>query len=551
MKIEYIAFQAAIPRFDPTLVPEENATEAHNLYLRSRNLQPLSAPKPYKSSSKPGDQLTLYRFAPVPGDPDSGFIFSWPKDVDVVKGPVSGNNQDLTYWTGDGPPQFTDNSIATGTGELPKASYQLGIPDTNLSPQAEVENKPGEKPPDKIDQRLIENRDYVVTFVSTLGSLSMEGPPSNASDIVAVSPHQQVKLTHIPNPPSGNYKWTGKKLYRRLNSGGNVTFALVAVLAVDATTFTDDKETKDIPGDALVSQTWYPPLPGMHSLKALSNGLMFGAIDNDICVSQPYLPHAWNPANRLPLPHRIVGLGLADNNIVAITERNPYMVQGVNPNAMTTTELKLSQGCLSKRSIVSGNFGCCYASPDGMVLISSGGSSLLTEQVFTRKQWLTYNPSSMLSATHDDQIIVSYTDTQNRQGSLIFRPGNMQQGVIFSDQYFTAAYQDGLLDSLMVYTPGANIGLWDKGNKLRYIWQSRLLILPVPGIFTACRVEADSYQDIYVTILAGTHTYRKQVTSREPVRFPSGYEDHRIQVRIAGADTVRRVIIGESVSELQ
>ena len=120
MKLDFTNFQAAIPRFDSTLIPENAATEARNVYLRNRNLQPLLKPKPYKSTTKPGDQLTIYRFAPTPGNASSGFIFSWPMDVDVAKGPVAGNTQELTYWTGDGYPKFTDNSIATGDGELPK-----------------------------------------------------------------------------------------------------------------------------------------------------------------------------------------------------------------------------------------------------------------------------------------------------------------------------------------------------------------------------------------------------------------------------------------------
>ena len=559
MKLNFTAFQAALPRLDTTLLPENAAAKASNVYLKNRNLKPLAAPKPYKATTKPGDQLTIYRFAPIPGQHDSGFIFSWPKDVDVVKGPIAGNSQELTYWTGDGAPKFTDNSIATGQGELPKISYLLGVPDTNLSPQATVEDKPtdeadGETSDDEeneIDERLIERRDYVVTFTSTLGSLTMEGPPSNPSDIVAVSPHQQVKLTNIPHPPSGNYKWTGKNLYRRLVASGQESFALVAVLDANSDTFTDDLDTASIPGDALLSVNWYPPPENMHSLVALSNGLMFGANDNDICVSEPYLPHAWNPANRYPVPHKIVGLGVADNNVVAITEQNPYMLTGTTPAAMSTTELTLSQGCLSKRSIVSGNFGCCYASPDGLVLISSGGSRLLTEPVFTRKQWLAFNPSSMICAAHDDKIIIAYTDTSGKNGTMILMPRSIEQGVVFSDQYFTAARQDGLLDSLMVYTPGVGLGLWNEGAAMPYTWVSRQFILPEPATFTACRVEADSYTDLSVTLLTRSKVQKRLVHGREPFRFPDGYADHWLQVKIEGVDTVRRVILGECVSELQ
>lgn len=554
MKLDFSGFQASFPKLDTAILPEQAAAKAHNIYNNQGNLQPLLNPKPYRSVTKPGDQLTIYRFAPIPGDPDSGFLFSWPIVVDISKGPVAGNNQELTYWTGDGYPKFTDNSLATGDGELPKLSYRLGIPDTNLAPVAKVADKPKpvaeeeEKPP---DQRLLETRDYVVTFCSTLGSLTMEGPPSNASNIVEVSTSQQVELTHIPSPPSGNYKWTSKNLYRRLQTTGATSFHLVATLDPNADTFTDDIETKLIPGDTLVSQTWYPPPETMHSLVVLSNGLCFGANDNDICVSEPYLPHAWNPSNRYPVAHKIVGLGVADNNVVALTEKNPYILMGSNASAMTTTELTLNQGCLSKRGIVSGNFGCIYPSPDGLVLVSGGGSSLMTEQLFTRKQWRELNPSSMIGATHDDRLVMAYTKVDGTQGSFILQPRDPNAGVIFSDVTFCAAYHDPLLDSLMVFIPGIGLALWNEGYPIAYTWLSRQFILPVPATFTACRVEADSYDDTNVTLIAKDRKYESFIPSRTPVRYPSGYADHWFQLQVQGTDTIRRIVVGESVSELQ
>lgn len=556
MKLDFSGFQAALPRLDSAVLPEQAASEAINVYNSQGNLQALCAPKPYRSVTKPGEQRTIYRFAPQPGQPDSGFLFSWPFVVDVAKGPVAGNNQELTYWTGDDYPRLTDNSLATGEGELPRNSYRLGIPDTNLAPHAEVQDKPkptaeeNTEDEEEIDQRLIESRDYVVTFVSTLGSLSMEGPPSAPSGIVEVAPSQQVQLTQIPAPPSGNYKWTGKHLYRRLQSQTMTSFHLVAVLDPNTDTFLDNLDTNAIPGDALVSETWYPPPETMHSFTVLSNGLCFGANDNDICVSEAYLPHAWNPSNRYPLPHRIVGLGVADNNLVAITEQNPYLLIGSNASAMSTTELTLNQGCLSKTSIVSGNFGCCYASPDGLVRISSGGSSLLTESLFTRKQWRALNPASMISASHDDKLIISY-QTETKRGSFVLRPQQPDAGVIFTNVYFCAARHDALLDSLLVFVPGTGLCQWNDGEPMPYCWQSKQFILPVPATFTACRVEADSYEDITIGFVAKTLAFERPVRSRNPIRFPSGYADHWFQLQVTGTDTIRRIVVGESVSELQ
>ncbi len=590
MKLLFKQFVGEIPQADPTLLPEMNAVRAWNVRFHRGTRKPYKSPLFYREASKPRDQLSLYRFAPLPGDPESGWMFSWDTHVDCVPGPVAGNSQHLTYWTGEEFPKYTDNSIATGTGALPNAWYKLGVPAPEFAPHAErVYEKPpepvvplppeeGEPPPEEADTLDEEDppeeppeeepdepetdpstetdRDYVITFIHQLGSLEMESAPSEPSQIITVpaEPGFGVKLSNIAAMPSGPYPSGGqKRIYRRVYASGLTRFAFVAEVGPDDEEYIDTVPDAEIPGDLLISENFFEPKEDMHSLGVLTNGLLFGASANDVCISEPYLPHAWSPFARYPLPHDIVGLGQADSNIVAVTQKNPYIITGQNPSNMSVVELNMNQGCLSKRSIYSGQFGCVYASPDGLVVITQGQSRVLSEGLMTRAQWQALNPPSMLTSMNEEKLIISFTRENGTRGSLIFDPALPQAGFRFTDQVFVAQCHDGLLDSLLVYDPDMEaIALWNEGDEQAYTWRSRLSRLPVPVCFRCARVEADSYHQLTFTLYDDTRLIHTQpVLNNLPFRMPSGYRSRHVQVEISGLDEVRQICIAESVHELE
>ena len=564
MKLLYNRFFGEIPQADPSLLPQQNAQRAWNLVLERGTLKPFHKPQFYRKASKERDQLTIYRFAPVPGDPESGWLFSWQQVVDCVPGPVAGNTQHLTYWTGEDWPRYCDHSIGTGDGVLPNASYRLGVPTPEFAPHAERFYEEPPEPDDKDDDEdeepetdasLEVDRDYVLTFVHQLGSLQMESAPSPPSRILTIpaEPGFGVKLTNIAVMPGGPYPAGSKRLYRRIYSGGLTQFALVAELGANDFSYEDVAQDFEIPGDLLISEHHNEPLEDMHSLGVLTNGIMYGASGNDVCLSEPYLPHAWSPFARYPLPHDVVGVGQSDSNIVAVTLKNPYIITGFSPSNMSVVELNMQQGCLSKRSIVSGLFGCIYASPDGLVIITGGASRTLTDGLITQKQWQALNPASMISAVNEDLLIVCFEQKDGTRGSFILDPNQPEAGIRFSDQYFTAQYHDGLLDSLLVYDPQQQgIALWNEGETLPYTWRSRLNILPVMLCFTAARVEAKSYKDLTFRMYADDELKHEQtVTDGRMFRMVSGYCARTVQVEVTGTDEVRQVCIAEAPYELE
>lgn len=581
MRLLFNRFLGEIPQADPSLLPENNAQRAWNVVLERGTLQPFHVPAFYRTASKPDDQHSIYRFAPVAGDPDSGWLFSWQQEVDCVPGPVAGNTQHLTYWTGEQWPKYCDNSIGTGDGVLPNASYRLGVPAPEFAPHAErtYEEPPevvvplppdpdkpdedkkddGEEPEEpeepETDASTETDRDYVLTFIHQLGSLEMESAPSPPSRIITVpaEPGFGVRLTNIATMPSGPYPQGSKRLYRRIYSGGLTQFALVAELGANDVDYEDVAPDAEIPGDLLISENFHEPKEDMHSLGVLTNGIMYGASGNEVCISEPYLPHAWSVFARYPLPNDVVGLGESDSNIVAVTLKNPYILTGFNPSNMSVVELNMQQGCLSKRSIVSGLFGCIYASPDGLVIITGGASRTLTEGLITQKQWKALNPASMISAVNENLLIVSFTKKDGTKGSMILDPRSPESGIRFTDQHFTAQYHDGLLDSLLVYDPTQDgICLWNEGEALEYIWRSRLNILPVMLCFTAARVEARTYENLTFRMYVDDELRHEQpVIDGRMFRMASGYCGRTVQVEITGTDEIRQICIAEAPYELE
>ena len=390
MKIQLSQFRGLIPKLEPILLPEFNGADAVNTKLWTGALDSFREGTTVDTPTKTGTIKTIYRFGATSGDDLSGAAFHWTTDVDVVRGPVAGDTTERTYYTGDGVPKVTDNTIALSGGtDYPENSYTLGIPAGTATIGVAVS---GTADAEATEADTI-YRSYVMTFLSAWGE---EGPPTNPSAVISLLPGQQVDLSALGGAPSGNYNITQKRIYRSVSGANSDQYFHVADIPVAQTTYSDTTEDSVV-GFELVTATWFAPPTDMHSLGLLDNGIGFGASKNQIYVSEPYLLHAWNPLYALPVSDDIVGTGKYANTIVALTKKNPTLIYGVDPSAMTARELYINQGCISKRSIVSGPFGVLYASPDGLVLVGEGASGIIaTENFLTRDQWQALNPHTLM-----------------------------------------------------------------------------------------------------------------------------------------------------------
>ena len=122
MLVRVNQFSGLIPRSDPHLLPPSAATVAENCKMVSGNLKPWNLPTVVNTPSKTGTKLSIYLYEHL-------YWLTWTTDVDVVKGTLPNDAYNRLYWSGDGTPKMSTQSlILTGGTDYPNASFDLGIP---------------------------------------------------------------------------------------------------------------------------------------------------------------------------------------------------------------------------------------------------------------------------------------------------------------------------------------------------------------------------------------------------------------------------------------
>lgn len=352
---------------------------------------------------------------------------------------------------------------------------------------------------------------------------------------------QKVFLSGRPEVPAG-YRVTHWRLYRA--EGGS--FLFVKELPVSQNSYTDDVLAENL-GEAIPSTTWAPPPAGLRGLINLPNGSMAGFVGRDVYFCDPYHPHAWPQQYVQSMDYPVVGLGRMDTTLAVLTTGTPYFLQGSHPDSMTVVKTDLEQSCSSKRSIVSTNGIVVYASPDGLVMLSPGGSKLITEQLFTRAQWQDYfAPESIHAYSHDLKYVAFY-DNGTTQGGFIFDPTSGQ--FIMHDIYATAGYSDLLRDQLFVASSNRTIKTWIGGSAKNLTWRSKKFWMPKPLGYTCAQLEAEAYPVTLKVYVDGTLGHTATVADRAAFRLPV-LIGRDWEFQIEGNTEVFSLAIAQSMEEI-
>lgn len=535
--IKITAFNGMAPRVDPRLIDANNAQLSVNAKLQAGVLESYKQVSQVAALSKPGTIRSIYRFGEdVVGD--ANYWFHWTADVNVVKGPISDDVYERTYFTGDGVPKMTTNAIALlGGTNYPMNSYTLGVPSPANAPVASIVGA---------GTGVAESRVYVYTYVSALGE---EGPPSPVSNTVSVQTGQSVSLTGLSVGPVGSYNIATKRIYRAVAGTGGTDYLFVAEIPLANTTYSDTTLAASL-GEPLPSLDWLAPPTNMAGLTMMANGIMAGFSGKDLCFSVPFVPHAWPLAYRLQSDFPIVGIGAFGASLFVGTSGYPYVITGIDPENMTMSRGEERQACVSKRSIVEMGTGVLYASPDGVCLVDGAGIRVITKGIFSRDDWQKYNPSSIV-ATHLDGRYFAFFDTGTRQGLLVLDLAGDGATVWESDQYATAAFNDIKTDSLYLAI-GSNVKKWDGGaSNLTYTWKSKIFVLPRPENMAVAQVFAESYPVTMKVYADGTLKHTQTVTNDRPFKLPSGYKAREYELEVSGTARINNIFLAGTTKELK
>ena len=138
MKIEFTSFTGEVPLLEPEKLPPNAAQSALNCDLSTGVISPLKNDLFKWTPTKAGTIKSIYLFSDI-------YWFHWTTEVNVIKGPIADDVSERTFWTGDGEPKVTDNTIATSGGgtNYPLNWYKLGVPKPASAPSVALVDTTG------------------------------------------------------------------------------------------------------------------------------------------------------------------------------------------------------------------------------------------------------------------------------------------------------------------------------------------------------------------------------------------------------------------------
>lgn len=261
---------------------------------------------------------------------------------------------------------------------------------------------------------------YVYTFVNDIGE---ESGPSDPSATIFKDDGTTVTVTTATSPPTGlDYYIETKRIYRAVTTAAGTDFLLVAEIPLSQADYDDTLEDSAL-GEVLPSTDWALPPDNLRGILALPNEIYVGFTQdgNELCLSAQGFPHAWPINYRLRTDEPIVAIGNVDAVVVIATKEFPYTASGTVPENYSMTKAEVKQGCVSKRGcLYLKGFGWIYPSPDGFVAVAGVGQpQLITQHLFTRKEWQALAPETMICDSHDNRAFCFYEVGGIKKGMMI------------------------------------------------------------------------------------------------------------------------------------
>lgn len=530
------SFGGLKPIVSTKLLSPSEAQTAQNARLVSGALLPMKATTTLQALVRTSP-ATIFRYGT--SSTETNYWLEFAADTDVMRSPIANDSYDRLYWTnGSSKPRYAPNSAILSGAPYPGASYELGIPAPSTAPviTSSTAVATGETP---------ETRIYAITYVSAYGE---EGPPSTASSSVSMSPTGTATIT-MAGAPSGSYNITLKRIYRSSTVGTQAQFQFVAEIPVAQGSYTDTKLQADL-GEVLPSDDWVGPPAGLKGLRLMANGAAVGFVGKTLYFSEPNLPHAW--PHEYPIDYDIVGIATYGQTVAVMTTSFPYLFQGIDPAAMASNKLPLSQACSSKRSIVETGNGVIYASPDGLVELGTT-NDVLTKNLMNRDQWQAYVPSSIDSYMYNGRIHCLY-NTGSVRGCLVFdftgQGAVMTTNNVNTTTAVTAGFYDASTDKLY-FAQGTNIVRFDQGAATAYTWKSKVFRLPAPENLGFAQLVAESYPVTFKLYCEGALKLTKTVNNNNQFRLPSGFRAYDWEFQLEGTAEVAEVVLASSTTELK
>jgi hypothetical protein len=551
------AFSGLNEKIAPRLLPEDVAQDAENVFLDRGRIESLpqdvndeSEPSSHPASDIDGTTKTIFK-----ATDNEWFTFS--DDVDVIKSPIKEDSFSRFYFTGvsglSGFPRMVDASNGiSGSGPYPVTSYRLGLPTPPAFTTGPVIDNTT-----AAEGAATSSRAYVYTEITSFGE---EGPPSvvTADDIVDAADGATATLA-LPAATSGVYTIAKRRIYRAdLNGIFRFVKDVSGTSAGDTTESVKDSslgeeiESTDnlAPPDEVTSS--HPDGP-MFGITTMPNGITAGFSGNTLLFSESYLPHSYPIANQLTTKENIVGIVSIASGLLVTTKGKPLIAGGTDPSAMSLVEIDANLPNSNKRSLVDMGEYAIYASPDGLVIASNSGVSLVTQQIFTRDQWQSYYPDNIEAYEYEGKYLGFTWDGSNSstKKGFIFDPRGQKNAFVNLDFYATAGFNDRESDELYLVIGGTLKKFARSSSARTYTWKSKEFYSNLPISPGVAKVSAESYSSLTFKLYAdGSLKHTQTVTSNDLFRLPGGYKAKSFYIILEGTDPINEICVYESPREI-
>lgn len=538
MRIQLGPFGGLRPALEPHLLGENEAQTALDARLETGALDGLPANTVLKPLTT-APVVTLWRY---PHTLETNYWLEFIGRADVARSPVIGDVHDRIYWTDSGGAKYGPASVVLSGSSFPGAFYKLGVPlPTNVIVATGT-------------LALTETRAYRETFLTAYDE---EGPAGPASNLIDIDPTKSVTLENLTPVPSGQYNIDRRRIYRSIFTGATQgSWQLVDTIPVASDTYVDSKTST---GAELSSDTFLPPPDGAFGLRITEGGVAIVLSGRQVHMSEPDLPHAFNPDYIQSLQYDPVAIACFGQMVVILTKGSPYVGAGIDPAGIQLSRIAESLPCLSYAGVVESKEGVLYPSVDGLVSIGTNGIPVLvTTGLITEAQWQAYNPASFIATLSNGRYVAHFTRTDGSTGVLMFdvsgRSAPMVEGSQLAGHPVTAAYLDQALGYAYVARNGNIERLEKVGAAGSYVWRSRNFRFPQPALMAAMAVFGDPGTVTVRFYADGVLRHSRQVKIDSPgwktVRLPSNGRFVEWSFQIEGSTKVTELRVAPSVQEL-
>lgn len=548
------AFTGGIPKLDPRLLPDFAARDATNVFLTSGRLDPMLEPLDV-ASARSGDVQSIYRMyddtnsvwlnwseqvdvAESPVFVENGFRICFaspdfePRQTDLALASSGSPYPGAWYVLGVTPPitKPTVSSVTGGSGTPVSRSYVYTFVTTwgeesAPSPAATIFNGtpdgtwnlsiPDVAPPNvyNISATTWAAGKLRLTVDSVFGLRAKEriliaglAPVSlnNSFRVDSIDTVNKYVYIVIADPGTitdgagtatrqAPHNTTGmtKRVYRSITTAEGTDFFLVGDnIAVATTTFADNVT---VIGEPIPTTGWAMPPANLEGLVVHPSGSMAGFVGNDLYLSEPYAPYAWQIANILTLDFKIVGIGQFSQSLVVGTEGRPYVVTFADVSAASAQKVDEAWPCLSKRGVVSFSNGVYFPTNLGLAYVGNSGTQLITKEMYSQRDWAAVQPSTFNACQHDNRYYAVY-EVDNQRQILVISPTegvsniNLTPGAIFADREDGQVY---IAFNAFVSRLNGHIGF-----TVPFSWVSKEIVLNNPENLGAAKIDFDSQLDI-------------------------------------------------------